>query len=68
MSYNAESAVENTKLIAKNTFFLYGRSLFTLLISLYTSRIVLNTLGISDFGIYNVVGGVVSMFSIIIAT
>jgi O-antigen/teichoic acid export membrane protein len=68
MSYNAESAVENTKLIAKNTFFLYGRSLFTLLISLYTSRIVLNTLGISDFGIYNVVGGVVSMFSIISAT
>lgn len=53
---------ENNKRIAKNTLLLYVRMLFMMLVSLYTSRIVLNTLGVEDFGIYNVVGGVVSMF------
>jgi O-antigen/teichoic acid export membrane protein len=52
---------ENNKLIAKNTLFLYFRMLITVVVSLYTSRIVLNTLGVVDFGIYNVVGGVVTM-------
>lgn len=42
---------------------LYIRMLFTMAISLYTSRVVLNTLGVNDYGIYNVVGGVVTMFS-----
>ncbi|UIR56013.1 hypothetical protein LZQ00_17330 [Sphingobacterium sp. SRCM116780] len=50
-------------LIAKNTFFLYFRMLFTLGVSLYSSRVVLNTLGVQDFGIYNVVGGIVAMFA-----
>lgn len=50
------------KKIAKNTLFLYLRTLFTMLISLYTSRIVLEKLGISDYGIYNVVGGISSSF------
>jgi Na+-driven multidrug efflux pump len=45
--------------IAKNTFFLSIRMLFTMFISLYTSRIILQILGVSDFGIYNVVGGIV---------
>lgn len=54
---------ENNKRIAKNTLFLYARMLCTLIINLYTSRIVLNALGASDFGIYNVVGGLVIMFS-----
>lgn len=54
---------ENNKRIAKNTAMLYLRMLFTMLVSLYTSRVVLNTLGVDDFGIYNVVGGVVTMFS-----
>jgi O-antigen/teichoic acid export membrane protein len=54
---------ENNKRIAKNTFLLYIRMFLTMGVSLYTSRIVLNTLGIEDFGIYNVVGGVVIMFS-----
>ena len=54
---------ENTKLIAKNTMLLYFRMFLTLGVSLYTSRVVLNTLGVEDFGIYNVVGGVVMMFS-----
>jgi len=54
---------ENNKRIAKNTILLYFRMLLTMGVSLYTSRIVLNTLGVEDFGIYNVVGGVVIMFS-----
>lgn len=52
----------NNKRIAKNTIFLYFRMMFIILVSLYTSRVVLNTLGIDDYGIYNVVGGFVSMF------
>lgn len=56
------SQVENNKRIAKNTIFLYFRMLFTMAVSLYTSRVVLNTLGVEDFGIYNVVGGIVAMF------
>lgn len=51
--------------MAKNTLILYGRMIFILLISLYTSRVVLNTLGVEDFGVYEVVGGVVAMFSIL---
>ncbi|GAP67900.1 Na+driven multidrug efflux pump [Bacteroidales bacterium 6E] len=53
---------ENNKRIAKNTMMLYFRMILTMLVSLYTSRIILNTLGVEDFGIYNVVGGFVTMF------
>lgn len=60
-----ESHSENTKRIAKNTLMLYVRMLFGMLVSLYTSRIVLQALGVEDYGIYNVVGGVVAMFSMI---
>lgn len=56
---------ENNKRIAKNTLLLYVRMLFLMGISLYTSRVVLNTLGIEDYGIYNVVGGIVAMFGFI---
>lgn len=52
----------NNQRIAKNTIFLYIRMIIVLLVSLYTVRIVLNTLGVVDYGIYNVVGGFVSMF------
>lgn len=55
----------NNKRIAKNTLLLYIRTLFIMLVTLYTSRVVLSTLGITDYGIYNVVGGVVTMFSAI---
>ena len=51
----------NNKRIAKNTLLLYVRMLFMMLVSLYTSRVVLNTLGVVDFGVYNVVGGVIAM-------
>ena len=53
----------NNKRIAKNTLLLYVRMLFTMVVSLYTSRVVLNTLGVEDFGIYNVVGGIVVLLS-----
>lgn len=53
----------NNTRIAKNTLLLYFRMLFTMAVSLYTSRVVLNTLGVEDFGVYNVVGGIVSMLS-----
>lgn len=56
---------ENNKRIAKNTLLLYLRMLFMMAINLYTSRVVLNTLGVEDYGIYNVVGGVVTMFGFI---
>lgn len=55
----------SNKRIAKNTLLLYIRMLFILGVSLYTSRVVLATLGIEDYGLYNVVGGVVSMFTFI---
>lgn len=56
---------DNNKRIAKNTLFLYFRMLFMMAVSLYTSRVVLDALGIEDFGIYNVVGGFVAMFTFI---
>ena len=54
---------ENTRRIAKNTVMLYIRMLLIMAVTLYTSRVVLNVLGVEDFGIYNVVGGIVVMFS-----
>lgn len=56
---------DNNKRIAKNTLLLYFRMLFMMVVSLYTSRVILNALGVEDFGIYNVVGGVVAMFTVI---
>ena len=59
------NTTENNKRIAKNTLLLYVRMLFMMAVSLYTSRVVLNALGVEDFGIYNVVGGVVAMFTVL---
>lgn len=56
---------ENNKRIAKNTLFLYLRMIFLLFVSLYTSRIILAQLGVVDYGLYNVVGSLVLMFSFI---
>lgn len=55
----------NSKRIAKNTFYLYIRMLLLMFINLYTSRVILNALGIEDYGIYNVVAGVVTMFTMV---
>jgi len=54
---------QNVRNIAKNTLFLYLRQFFILLVSLYTGRLVLGALGESDFGIYNIVGTVIVLFS-----
>ena len=54
---------ENTKRIARNTAMLYVRMLLLMGVTFYTSRIVLNALGVEDYGIYNVVGGVVIFLS-----
>lgn len=62
------TAAENNKRIARNTLVLYVRMFITLAVTLYTSRVVLAALGVEDFGIYNVVGGVVSMFAIVTAS
>ena len=54
--------------IARNTLFLYTRMVFTLIVGLYTSRVILNVLGVSDFGVYNVIAGFVSLFSFLNTT
>ena len=56
---------ENNKRIAKNTFVLYIRMFVLMFIGFFTARITLNALGVDDFGINNVVGGLVSMFSLL---
>jgi O-antigen/teichoic acid export membrane protein len=60
-----ESTAQRNQRIAKNTMLLYVRMLITMGVSLYTVRIVLNTLGVENYGLYNVVGGVVALFSFI---
>lgn len=59
------SSTGSNKRIAKNTLLLYVRMGITMLISLYTSRIVLQVLGVNDYGIYSVVGGITAMFTFI---
>lgn len=58
-----ENRHEENKRIARNTVFLYVRMFVTLLVTLYTSRVVLEVLGVEDFGIYSLVAGVVVLFS-----
>ena len=58
----------NNKRIAKNTIMLYIRMIVTMFITLYTSRIILKVLGVSDYGLYNVVGGMVAMFAFVNTT
>ena len=60
--------VVNNRLIAKNTVFLYIRMLVVMAISLYTVRAFLSILGETDYGLYNVIGGVVSIFSFLGST
>ena len=51
--------------IAKNTLLLYMRTILVMFVSLFTSRVVLSVLGVDDYGIYNIVGGVVAMFTVV---
>ena len=62
------TTTNNNKRIAKNAMMMYIRMLLTMAVTLYTSRVVLNALGVNDYGIYNVVGGVVTMFSFLKGT
>lgn len=55
----------NNQRIAKNTLMLYIRMLFTMGVSLFTSRVILQSLGVEDYGVYSVVGGIIAMFSFI---
>ena len=61
--YFEKKHMSNNKTIAKNTLFLYGRMLVTMVISLYTSRVILKILGVNDYGIYQAVGGIVGFLS-----
>lgn len=62
------SNFSDNKRIAKNTIFLYIRLIFVMGVSLYTVRAILSLLGATDYGLYNVIGGFVSMFSFISGT
>ena len=55
----------STKRIARNTLMLYFRQMLIMAVNLYTVRVMLNTLGAEDYGIYNVVAGVVTMFGFV---
>ena len=59
---------QNTKLMAKNSAFMYINMAIRMLVGLYTTRVILQALGAQDFGIYNVVAGFVTMFGFISAT
>ena len=55
----------SNKLVLKNTLYLYSRQIFILIVNLYTYRLILQLLGVEDYGIYQVVGGIVALFTII---
>ena len=58
----------SNKVIAKNTIYLYIRTIVVMMVMLYTSRVVLKVLGVEDLGIYNVVGGIVTLLAFIQGT
>ena len=58
----ANNSSDNRR-IAKNTIYLYLRTLVVMLVSLYTSRLILQVLGETDLGIYNLVGGIVTLMA-----
>lgn len=59
------TTLSDNKRIARNTLFLSVRMLVSMLVSLYTSRVILDALGVENFGIYNVIGGVMSLFAFV---
>ena len=64
----SENISDNNKRIAKNTLLLYVRMIVMMFIGLFTTRVVLNALGVSDLGLMNIAGGVVSMFTFLNGT
>ena len=65
MIVGEQTQTDNTKRIAKNTILLYVRMLLMMGISFFTTREVLRILGVVDFGIYNVVAGIVVLFVLV---
>ena len=55
----------NNKRIAKNTLLLYVRMFFLMVVNLYTSRVILQAIGVEDYGVYNAVAGFIAMFSML---
>lgn len=68
MSFNTQDKSDNNKRIAKNTIALYIRTFFTMIVGLYTGRVMLQALGVENYGINAVVGGIIAMSSIISGT
>lgn len=68
MNKTLSNKTTDTKRLAQNTIFLYIRTFIIMVVGLYTSRVVLDALGVQDYGIYNVVGGIIVMFTIISAS
>lgn len=64
----SNQTTENNKRIAKNTIMLYLRMFLTMVVGLYTSRVVLQTLGVEDYGIYGVIGGIVAIMGFLNAS
>lgn len=62
---NSSDISENNKRMAKNTFLLYIRMFIIMGVTLYTTRVILQVLGIEDYGIYNTIGGIVLMFTFV---
>ena len=60
-----EEATRKNITIAKNSIFLFARTFISIIVTLFTSRVFLNQLGVEDYGIYNLVGGVVAVFSVL---
>lgn len=56
---------QDNKRVAKNTVYMYIRMAFSMLVGLYTSRVVLNVLGVEDYGLYNVIGGIIALFTVL---
>ena len=59
------SVNQDNKRVAKNTVYMYIRMAFSMLVGLYTSRVVLQVLGVEDYGLYNVIGGIISLFTVL---
>ena len=59
------SAISSNKRIAKNTLMLYLRMFLTMIVGFFTSRIVLQALGVNDYGIFNLVGGIVVLINVL---
>ena len=61
----SQEVSSTNKRIAKNTLFLYVRMLLVMGVSVFTSRVILQTLGVEDYGIYNAVGGIVAVIGVL---